>query len=326
MHAFSTYLSAPFLPPNPEKKHVLLLGDGFLARGFLQYIDRKKYTVEQLYKNQFINPQDVLYSFEAGRQYTGAYHLRDGFKVDRSERVDIQSLTLEHGNKVCLNEKAYTFDYLIIGLGAAKTLQTWTDEINSLADARNTSIGIVGMGPVGLDLGLILSSRTGPNRITLFDMLPASEVFRYSAVPEIIQNRLKETGITPLFQEKYDPGKYAFDRVLFAVGNRRHALTETMKADSYLRHEKYKSVYLGGDCLKVQTAQAAYDQGKYIAEQLNSTPSAPSASTWQKPYHPVDKGSALHIGAGKILVGNHRVIPDGVYPSFLLKLYSFFFI
>ena len=43
-----------------NKQNVLLLGDGFFARGFLHHINFNKFHVTQIYKDEFINPQDII--------------------------------------------------------------------------------------------------------------------------------------------------------------------------------------------------------------------------------------------------------------------------
>lgn len=39
-----------------EKKRILLLGDGFVTRGFLSEIDTSRYHITQVYRDRFINP------------------------------------------------------------------------------------------------------------------------------------------------------------------------------------------------------------------------------------------------------------------------------
>jgi hypothetical protein len=54
---------------NNYKQNVLLLGDGFFARGFLHTIDYNNYHITQIYRDEFINPQDIFYNLQRNKPY-----------------------------------------------------------------------------------------------------------------------------------------------------------------------------------------------------------------------------------------------------------------
>ena len=61
------------------KKTVILLGDGFFARGFLHTINFSNYHVTQIYRDAFINPQDMMHSLQNKKEYVSSdyKHFRD---------------------------------------------------------------------------------------------------------------------------------------------------------------------------------------------------------------------------------------------------------
>ena len=58
-----------------NKQSVILLGDGFFARGFLHNINYNKFSVTQFYRDPFINPQDLMYSLQRNKKYESSFHL-----------------------------------------------------------------------------------------------------------------------------------------------------------------------------------------------------------------------------------------------------------
>ena len=56
-----------------HKQHIVLLGDGFFARGFLNNINYGKFNITQIYKDTFINPQDLMYSLQRNKKYKEFY-------------------------------------------------------------------------------------------------------------------------------------------------------------------------------------------------------------------------------------------------------------
>jgi len=307
--------------------NVLLLGDGFFARGFLHHIDYNKFNVTQIYKDSFINPQDMMYDLQRNIKYTESYHFRDFINKSPNKKINmnIESLNIVNKNEVQINNSKYNFDYLVIGLGAQKTLKDWSNDINYFVNKSGLSIGIVGMGPIGFELANILNK---DNKIDMFDMLPKTKVLGYvnEKTKEELLLSLNKKNISTTYETMYN-NKYNHDKVIFCVGTKPNNLTINYKVNNYLQvnhnNSYYNNIYLGGDCLNstkyIKTGQLAYHQGKYVAERLNN-------NELNKEFVFESNGIALNLGDKKVLIENHNFVPNGVYPDFVIKLYSFFFV
>ncbi len=82
-----------------NKEHIILLGDGFFARGFLHNINYKKFNVTQIYKDEFINPQDIMYALERDQKYEKSFHFRDLFyKKPIKIKQEIVSMKINNNN------------------------------------------------------------------------------------------------------------------------------------------------------------------------------------------------------------------------------------
>ncbi len=307
--------------------NVLLLGDGFFARGFLHHIDYNKFNVTQIYKDQFINPQDMMYDLQRNIKYTNSYHFKNYINnyINKSNKkqMSIESLKIINKNEVEINNNKYNFDYLVIGLGAQKTLKDWSNELNEYNHSNNLSIGIVGMGPIGFELANILRNN---NKVDMFDMLPKDKVLAYvneKHKKELLE-LLNKKNISTTFEKMYNKTEYNHDKVIFCVGTRPNNLTANFKVNNYLQvkieDNNYENIYLGGDGLNstkyIKTGQLAYQQGKYVAERLNN----------DKEFKYEPNGIALNLGDKKVLIENHNVVPNGIYPDFIIKFYSFLFV
>jgi NADH dehydrogenase FAD-containing subunit len=323
-----------FLGWNKKKQQVLLLGDGFFARGFLHTIDRKKFQITQIYKDEFINPQDMMYSLQRNKTYHTGLHLKD-FLMSKPEikiKEEIKSLELVLSDKVIINNKTFNYDYLVIGLGAQKSLYDWKNQINKFTESnpesnpesQSKSIGIIGMGPIGFEIGNILSK---DNKVEMFDMLPETKVLSYVSDTRKIEflDLLNKKNILTHYEIMYDAKKYNHDEVLFCVGTRPHNLTASIKVNKFLNMENTTNIYIGGDCANtmfIKTGQVAYQQGQYVAERLNNT--TEQNKEFDSEFKFKSNGMALNIGDKKVLIESHPIVPDGIYPDIIIKLYSMF--
>jgi len=299
-----------------SKETILLLGDGFFARGFLHGINRKKFNITQIYKDHFINPHDLLYIFQRNKRYEGSLHLRDFLYKNPDIQIQEEIKKLEFSdqdNIVKINEKNYNYDHLVIGLGARKTLKNWSDDINNMVNKKKLNIGIIGMGPIGFELGSILSEH---HKIDMFDMLPETKVLNYvskNIKPQLLEN-IKNKSITTTYEKMYKSTDWTHDKVIFCVGTTPNILTSNFIINSNLQIPS-TNIYIGGDCANsphIKTGQMAYQQGIYVAKHLNVE------------YKP--NGISLNLGNKKVLIEDHNIIPNGIYPDIVIKLYSLFFI
>ncbi len=309
---------------NKPKKDIILLGDGFFARGFLHNIDYNMYNITQIYKDGFINPQDIMYNLENDIDMDNKpFHFRDLLYKGPNIKMQktITTLDIIDNNMVNINNNNYYFDYLVIGLGSMKSLADWKKELNN--NIKKTNIDIIGMGPVGLELGNILSKKY---KINMFDMLPKEKTINYVSPmnKELLLKLLEKKNITTTYGVLYKSNNDNYK--IYCVGNKPNILTQNMKVNEFLQYRE--NVYIGGDCVNYQntsrmnyirTAQVAYMQGAYVAKRLNKIDN-------NKPFEYNHNGISLQLGNKKVLIEGHNIIPDSIYPDIIIKLYSMFFI
>lgn len=314
-----------------HKSKIVLLGDGFFARGFLHHINYNKFFITQIYKDSFINPQDMMYSLQRGQKYEPDLHLhlRDYLTENPDVRINQEIKTLEiksENNKININNQWMKYDHLVVGLGSQKSLATWKNEINSLVGVKCVSMGIVGIGPTGIELASILSNKKMNNMINMFDMLPRTGVLNFIK-PEnknMILETLKEKNIHMTFGQPYKKNETFHSHVLFCGGSRPNQLLNQsvdVKVDNRLLMKGVDNVYIGGDCSDteyIKTGQVAYQQGVYVAKRLNGEIHDDMKFEYKH------NGVAMNIGNKKVLIDGHSIIPDGVYPDIIVKLYSVF--
>jgi NADH dehydrogenase FAD-containing subunit len=301
-----------------HKKDVVLLGDGFFARGFLHNIDRSKFNITQIYKDPFINPQDLMYSLQRNKPYTGSYHFRDIFyqKSDTIINANITKLSI-NDKKVVINNKDYGYDHLVIGLGASKSLVDWRDQINSNVGKKNLVVSIVGMGPTGIELATILSKY---NKVDMYDILGKDKVLSYvnKSNKGFLLELLEGKDIRTNYERMYTGNSY---NVIFCGGTRSHSLTADFVVNDKLMVIGKKDVYIGGDCANtnfIKNGQVAYNQGAYVAKRLNGEISNELAFSY-KP-----NGISLNIGDKKVIIEGHNILRDGIYPDIVIRMYSLF--
>jgi len=263
-----------------NKQQIVLLGDGFLSRGFLDTIDKSKFKITQIYKDKFINPQDMIYQLNKDEWNANPLHLRDIIrqKPDHIIQTKIRDMRYNE-NTIYINEDGndlmcdamIDFDHLVIGLGSQKTLSDWEKQIQDLIHIKNTNIGIIGTGSTGIELATILSRN---NNITLIDTLKKEDVLNYLPYDykTWLLSFLEYKNISTLFNQNYNPNLHCFDKTIMCIDNNVNNLVSNVKLDDRLRNLDYQNVYMGGDCANTnlpKTAQLAYAQGVYIAKQIN---------------------------------------------------------
>jgi len=269
-----------------NKQQIVLLGDGFLSRGFLDTIDKSKFKITQIYKDKFINPQDMIYQLNKDEWNANPLHLRDIIrqKPDHIIQTKIRDMRYNE-NTIYINEDGndlmcdamIDFDHLVIGLGSQKTLSDWEKQIQDLIHIKNTNIGIIGTGSTGIELATILSRN---NNITLIDTLKKEDVLNYLPYDykTWLLSFLEYKNISTLFNQNYNPNLHCFDKTIMCIDNNVNNLVSNVKLDDRLRNLDYQNVYMGGDCANTnlpKTAQLAYAQGVYIAKQINGKENKP---------------------------------------------------
>jgi NADH dehydrogenase FAD-containing subunit len=284
---------------NARKEKVVLLGDGFFARGFLHTIDSTRYSITQVYREPFVNPQ--CFDFN--------YRLKDLLLPRRKifiEEIKPESLKFKE-QAVLIKGSQIHYDHLVIGLGAQKPLRAWQEVPEHTV--------VVGMGPTGIEMATKLAEKG--IKVQLYEALPEERAMPYLS-PEgkqIVLKSLKNLNITMKFGEKYNGS------ALLCVGTQANVLTANLKITPQFAVMGDPRVHVGGDganLMLIKSGQMAYQQGVYVAQKLNGQTG--------EDFKYVNQGLAIKIGQGKIFVEGHRWLPTGVYPEFLLRVYSFFFV
>jgi NADH dehydrogenase FAD-containing subunit len=310
-----------------NKKNVLLLGDGFFARGFLSCINKNKFNITQIYRDDFINPQDIFYSLHHNKPYNNAFHIKDKLIYNNIIRIKENITTLEINNtNSIINNKMYLYDYCVIGLGGQKSLKEWSTELTDLTDLtdvnnyNNKEIDIIGMGPVGFEIAMLLNN----NKVNLYDALTRDKVMSYVNIrqKEFLLKLLERKNITVNVGQFYNANNSNYK--IFCVGTKPNNLTKDIKSNdkcnAIINDVVYNNIYIGGDCVfnnMIKNAQYAYNSGVYVAKRLNNNNNNNNAFEYKS------NGISLNINK-KVLISNHNIMPDGIYPDFIIKLYSIF--
>ena len=190
---------------------------------------------------------------------------------------------------------------------------------------KKLTIGLVGMGPSGIELGTILAKK---HNISMFDLFSEDKILSFVSQDskKMIIEKLHEKQIKIVLGKPFDKNNtdgITYDNVLFCAGSSPNRLTSNFKINEKLQLKGSSNIYLGGDCINskyIKTAQVAYQQGVYVAKRLNGEIKETEEFEYKS------NGIALNIGDNKVLVEGHSFVKDGVYPNLIIKLYSLFFV
>jgi NADH dehydrogenase FAD-containing subunit len=295
-----------------EKKNVYLLGQGWFAKGFLEYIDKSKYTVTNVYRNQFVNTPMLLQTIKSDTKLntsiTKFVANADRCILDTVESID---LPRKHFSTVSGNKYSWEGGYLVCGLGSNTDVgKFWTEKISYLKNIKpKSNLCIVGAGPTGTELGFHLTDLG--HKITLYDGMDIDKLYTF-LTPDgklKILNSLKDKSIELVPSKMFGlEDKPKFDDVIFAVGSRPNDLVSKWEVTPKLNLLGYSDVFIGGDCIGIQqnndqlvksypkTAQVAYQQGMYVAKRLNNLKETNEDFVY------VPKGIALYKGSNSYYV------------------------
>ncbi len=323
-----------------EKKNVYLLGQGWFAKGFLEHIDKSKYTVTNIYRHHFVNTPMLLQAIKSNIELFEASNASvkkfvsnaDECVIDSVESIDLKSkeFSTKSGNKY-----SWAGGYLVCGLGSNTDIgKFWTEKLSHLKNAKpKSNLCIVGSGPTGTELGFHLTDLG--HKVTLYDGMDLDKLYNF-LTPDgklTILESLKSKSIELVPGKMFSPeDKTKFDDVIFAVGSRPNDLTGSWVVNSKLSLVTNPEVFVGGDCVPAQptdqkeielvksypkTAQVAYQQGAYVASRLNNLAGVHDDFLF------VPKGIALYKGSNK-----YYIEIDGLkltIPKLFVELYYSWF-
>lgn len=310
-----------------NKKKVVLLGQGWLAKGFLEHIDKRKFYVINITRHEFVNTPMILKTI----------NLKNNYKKNNNFIKKIDEIIIDEINKIDLENKnlqlkysnlSWKNGYLVCGLGSNEDIgKKWFETINKIRfDSNKKSYCIIGSGPTGTELAFYLSDKKYD--VTILDMIDNSKIYNYISEKgkNIILNRLDNSQIKLLSSTPFTESmKSKYDEVIFATGSRPNNLTFGWKLTTKLNLENYNDVFFGGDCvhysLLPKNAQVAYQQGKYIAERLNDNNHKKDDFKFENNGIALYSGNETYYVETKILENEIKTL----IPSYLIDLYYFIF-
>jgi len=305
---------------NTQKQHILLLGDGFVSRGFLKNIDHSRFSITQISSHGFLNPQDFFLKTKPQPQPQPKFldffcHKPDkiiatitNIELTRNNGVNLS--TLEYGQLL------YGFDYMVVGLGNNKPLYQWKFEIDQYKLLSGKNVSVLGMGPTGIEIAGILSAN---NTVNLYEMLTYNNSLSYLSKysKNLLIDRLRQKKIGLNFENVTPP---LTDIIIKCVGNTPNTVcNDISNVDEYLHYSN--NIYVAGDCAKTpfpKTAECAEAMGKYIAQNINNDNKKINSFTFKS------NGTALVLGTNEVLIDNNKYLYNAIYPNIILELYSYF--
>lgn len=277
---------------NNHKDNVFVLGQGWVAKGFIEHIDKSKYNIINITKNNFVNLPLILSTIHSDKNISNQSFQK---KIDLLINETIENIDIDN-NTIKTNKKSYCFknDYVVVGLGTTQDNgEIWSKNIEIIKSYKPKSkVIVVGSGPTGTELAFHLSD-LGHN-VSIIDILPNEKLYSYLSYEgkDLIFNKFYEKNIALLGNTNL---KYIEDSCNYSIQAfvpRSNILTKNWKINSKLQLESNNRIFAGGDCIIQEyppTAQLAYQQGKYIAKQLNDKNNI-------KNFKYKNNGIALYIG------------------------------
>lgn len=103
-----------------NKKNVFVLGQGWVAKGFIEHIDKSKYNIINITKNNFINIPLILSTIKTNNNLTDNQFQN---KIDILINETVENINIIN-NTIETNKKIYCFknDYLVVGLDQPKKI------------------------------------------------------------------------------------------------------------------------------------------------------------------------------------------------------------
>jgi NADH dehydrogenase FAD-containing subunit len=297
-----------------EKKKVYLLGQGWLAKGFLDHIDKKKYYIINISRNIFINTPLLLQSIKNEGQLQ-KYNLDK--KVNEYHNVSITDIDLKKG-MIKTNFFNFMFtdkDYIVCGLGSDVDQGIYWSSIIKNINNYNKKINIIGAGPTGTELAFYMKDK-GYN-VKIFDCLPIDKLYSYLSeeAKYKILSLQHRNNIWLMSNTLYNKDLHEGD-VIFAIGFKSNLLTSNWKITDKLLLENYNNIFAGGDCINQnypKNAQVAYQQGAFIAKKLNGELNENEIFVYK------NNGIALYCGNNNHLINKNK--ETIILPSYLVNLY-----
>ena len=318
-----------------EKEKIVLVGYGWAALGFLQYINTNQYHVQLISKdNKFV--YSPLLAQNVKNNYDLTIPIDDlkknvDFVQDNVDEIDFQKKIVKTNHH---------YDFLIFSHGAEVNtfqipgvekytyyLKTFEDSLAIKEKLQEllpfSKVAVIGCGLAGSELVGTLSDMKKFHIIAIDALERPVITFDKTLSEKVIQTWEKQN-ITMLFQsfvqeikEKSlkikDKEDVHFDMAVWCGGIKMSALSQYVNktlglqnnrgipVDPYLFVENQNDLFAIGDCGfsgHPPTAQVAYQEGIYLAKQFNQKLPRTTKFSFQ------DKGQIGYIGNGQSIYQN----------------------
>ena len=307
---------------NNVKTNIVLLGQGWFAKGFLDHINSKKFYITNITRHEFVNTPMLLRTIDNRNKYEKNNNFIkkiDKIVIDEINKIDLKNKYVQTQD----NRIYWENGYLVCGLGSNEDIgKKWESIIDKNKNTNEIKkYCIVGSGPTGTELAFYLNDQG--HYINLYDILDEKEVYNYLSNQgrDIILDKIKKSNIKLFCGKPYNNTmKDEFNEVIFATGSKPNDLTKGWIITPKLNLKNHYDVFFGGDCNNEnklpKNAQVAYQQGKYIAETLNN-------GEKEKDFKFNNNGIALYCGNGNYYVETKFLERDikCIIPNILVELY-----
>lgn len=297
---------------------MVLLGQGWFSKGFLEHIDHKQFNITNITRHEFVNTPMLLKTIDAKNKYQSNTKFTkkiDKLILDEIKKIDLDNKCVETTNQSI----SWNNGFLVCGLGSNEDIgKKWLSIIEKNKNINKSNVySIIGSGPTGTELAFYLADLG--HIVNIFDMLDEKNVYNYLSKEgkETILDRLNDKHIRLFCGKPFNKEEVEYyTEVIFAIGSRPNDLTKGWTITPKLNLLDHKDVFVGGDCIQIKNAQVAYQQGKYVAETLNQ-------NKFKKNDFKFDNnGIALYCGDNKYYV--ETKFYKGIIPNFLVELYYLF--
>jgi len=339
-----------------ENKKIIIVGFGWASMGFLQHIDTEKYDIILISKTDHflytpLLAQNVkhdrnlaIYVDQLKQPFTFVKDEVKTFDFDKKivNEKEYQYLIFSHGAEV----NTFNIPGVQEHTYFLKTLEDITKIKKRLSELPiNATVAIIGCGLAGTEFVGSLTDMKKFN-ILAIDALERPLITFDSTLSEKVINNWKRENIQMYFKsfvqkinanslEIKDKPKLEFNMAIWCGGIKMSGLSQKINkilqlennrgipVDKYLHIQGQNHLFAIGDCAysgNPPTAQVAYQQGVYLANQFNDRFEKKQDFVFQ------DKGQIGYIGNGKSVYQNKYFKGGGnltYYFNNLVHLYNF---
>ena len=271
--------------PKP-KPNVVVVGYGWGGKNFCEHIDRSKYNVTVIDKNNYFLNTPNLVRFNDLSNATVPIEEKN-LLVDEVKNIEVDN------SRLILSNQVKSYDYLVVSTGSipntfgikgAESCQMYKsiDDAKALKESldSNNAYQIIGAGPSGIEVAFELATKG--KSVTLIEgaytILPNfSDAMREKVLEKLKEKNIKlflNQCVTNIDNEFIQTQKSTFPRTytLWMAGIKPTPLVKDISnVNEYLQNNK--NVYVIGDSIRGHgppTAQNAKQQGIYLANRFNN--------------------------------------------------------